>query len=114
MHRSAAIPATDPRDIARRRAILGRSTLVVIALAVFAAWSTGPYVTVELRRLEPWKIAAVCCGDAIAALWFIYFAVSFFIFGAALEDRPAQRSDRRIIAFFIISMIGGVVLDLCF
>ena len=51
MHRSADIPSTDPQRIASRRAILRRCTLVVIALAAFGAWSTGPYVVAELRRL---------------------------------------------------------------
>jgi hypothetical protein len=86
-------------------------TIALLALGIYGAWAVGPYLANELRRLEPWKVAAIFFGDAIAALWFIRFAVARIVLGEPLEDRPAAARSRRTTILFLITMFGGLVVD---
>ncbi len=43
----------------------------VLALAI---WAHLPYLQVEYRRLQPWKIAGLLIGDCVGLIWFARFA----------------------------------------
>ena len=98
----------------RRGAAIFWWTIGLLALGAYDIWAMGPYLDNELRRLEPWKVAAIFFGDAIAALWFIRFAVARIVLGETLEDRPAGARTRRTILLFLITMFGGLVVDASF
>lgn len=89
-------------------------TAFFIALAVFDAWAICPYLSNELARLEPWKAAALFLGDAVAALWFLRFALTHLILRKPLEDQPASERSRWIVGIFIGSMTAGLLLDFAF
>ncbi|MEO6436709.1 MAG: hypothetical protein ABIP55_13245 [Tepidisphaeraceae bacterium] len=118
---AAATPAAKPQsviqkhfDAQRRRGAVRGWTFALLALAVFAAWAIGPYLSGELRRLEPWKIAVLYSGNLIAAAWFIRFTVQHFVLDAPLEDQPAGPGARLVLKVFFVSMIAGLALDAAF
>jgi hypothetical protein len=106
--------ASNHEDAEKRRAAVMRWSLALFVVAAFGAWAIGPYMRAELRRLEPWKVAAIFSGDAIALLWFIRFSITHLVLGWPLEDRPAAVGARWALAAFLISMVGGLALDSAF
>jgi hypothetical protein len=98
--------------VTRRNLYVQLATVFILALGVFAWWATWSYVRVELRRLEPWQIAAELCGDGIAAIWFVRFAAVHLIAGKPLVDEPAGPRVRATVLLFVISMIAGLLFDI--
>lgn len=63
----------DTRHDARVRNLQILCILVVVVL-LSAIWVFLPYLVVEHRRLETWKIAGLWSGDFIGLLWISRFA----------------------------------------
>jgi hypothetical protein len=95
----------------RRNAWVRLWTLLVLAVGAFGIWASWQYLTAELRRLEPWKLAAVFCGDAVALLWFVRFAFAHLLLNRPLLDEPAGARARTRVVLFVASMIAALALD---
>jgi hypothetical protein len=61
--------------------------LAMVGCAV-GGWGLGPYLTREMRRLEPWKVVLVWFGTATALVWFVVFMVEYLVRGQPLRVRP--------------------------
>ena len=105
------LPATADAVTDRRRLILSAWLIALAALAAYGFWAAWPFLRMEFRRLEPWQLVAVCCGDLIAALWFVRFAATHLVLGRPLVDEPAGAHARRAVTLFLVSMVGGLALD---
>src|SRR5262245_22042380 len=84
---------------------------LLLALLFFALWALHPYVSLEFRRLEPWKIALLLMGDVVCLLWFLWYFVRHGVLNEPLEERPIERGKRTGARWFYISLIVGLSGD---
>jgi hypothetical protein len=72
-----------------------------------------PYLVLEHRRLQPWKIAGLWLGDIMALIWFGRFALAHAVLGAPLVSM--RLSDRRRRLWLVgIAVAGAMLVDLGF
>lgn len=79
---------------------------VVIVLAV-GLWAQMPYLAVEHRRLETWKIVELWCADILALFWFTRFTIVHAIQGEPLVAVPRDDGRHRI---KVVAMVGTAAL----
>lgn len=86
--------------------------VVVIVLAV-GLWAQMPYLTVEHRRLESWKIVELWCADILALFWFTRFTIVHAIQGEPLVAVPRDDGRHRIKVVAMVG-VGALLVDLAF
>src|SRR5260370_38235794 len=86
-------PGAHRADHHRHVRLVRCACLGVVAILAIGLWAKMPYLTVEHRRLEPWKIAELWCADIVALLWFVRFTIVHAIQGEPLVAMPLE--DRR-------------------
>jgi hypothetical protein len=62
--------------------------LLVAAAAGVALWCHWPFLAREHARLEPWKSVLVWSSDAVAALAFVWFGLTYLLLGRPLPVGP--------------------------
>jgi hypothetical protein len=87
--------------------------VAVVIILVVGLWAQMPYLTVEHRRLEPWKIVELWCADILALFWFVRFTIVHALQGEPLVAVLFEDGRRRI---KVIAMIGtaALLIDLVF
>ena len=92
--------------------MVGLAATGLVALLAFDVWALQPFIRLEFRRLEPWKIALVCVGDLLALLWLLWYIAQHFVLAQPLRDRPLTPARRRSIGWFYTTLALGLGLDL--
>src|SRR5438477_3827158 len=112
--RSTASREISVRNVDARRLWALRFICLLILIALAAGlWLHWPYLTVEHRRLESWKIAFLWLGDITAFLWFVRFMFVHAILARPLA--PAQFSERRKRLWIVGSVVvSALLVDLIF
>lgn len=89
-----------------RLACLAGAVILAVGL-----WANLPYLIVEHRRLELWKICGLWCGDFMALLWFLRFVFDHAVLGEPLVPRsPGEgRKSLRVLA---CAGLAALLLDL--
>lgn len=72
-------------------------------------WLKLPYLVMEHRRLEPWKILELWSADVLALFWFIRFMITYAIVGESLLASRIENGRQRLKS---ISTIGLAVIAL--
>ncbi len=85
---------------------------VAVALAI-GLWFHMPYLSVEHRRLETWKIAGLWINDAAALLWFGRFVFIHAILGRPLTELRLSNGRARF-KLVALAIVGTMLLDLAF
>jgi len=85
---------------------------ILLALLLFDLWALAPFLAIEFRRLEPWKIALLLLGDCVCLLWFLWYFVLHGVLGQPLKERPIERGERSRARWFYISLFLGLSTDL--
>ena len=72
-------------------------------------WLQWPYLLIEHRRLEPWKIAELWCANILALIWFGRFALEHAIMGEPLLPVPFADARRQ---FKTVCIAGATAIAL--
>jgi hypothetical protein len=88
------------------------AALGLLALLAFDIWALHPFLTMEFRRLEPWKIALLCVGDCTCLMWFLWYFVQHVILCDPLCDKPIAQQEPKRVTWFYVSTILGLLFDL--
>jgi hypothetical protein len=70
-----------------------------------------PYLAVEHRRLEPWKMAGFWIGDIMGLLWFLRFTFAHAVLGDPLAPVPAS-DGRRSLRLLVWAGVAAILIDL--
>lgn len=106
-------PAVKSADQPRQVRIVRFACLAVIVILAVGLWAEMPYLIVEHRRLEPWKIFELWCADILALFWFARFAIVHAIQGEPLVGLPLEEG-RKQLRVVTIAGAAAVLLDLIF
>jgi hypothetical protein len=102
----------DPYDNARLRN-LRILCILVVGIAFAAVWASLPYLYVEHRRLEGWKMLGLWSSDFVALYWF-----ARFVFPHAVFARPfasvAVSEGRVHFKSVILAGVTALVIDFAF
>lgn len=86
---------------------------LVVVVLLAAVWSFLPYLVVEHRRLEAWKIVGLWSGDFVALLWFIRFAHVHAFLGEPFAPVPVSWERARLKPI-VLAGLAALVMDLAF
>jgi hypothetical protein len=87
--------------------------VVMLGVLGVGVWANLPYLVVEHRRLEDWKIAGLYIGDAVGFLWFARFVYLHGILRFPLAPIVPEEG-RRSFRLLVWSGIAAVLLDCAF
>lgn len=76
-------------------------------------WLQWPYLLIEHRRLEPWKILELWCADILAFVWFGRFVLEHVVLGEPLQSVPFADARKQIRAVCIAGATA-LLLELMF
>jgi hypothetical protein len=96
---------------ARRLRLVRLACFAMLAALAFGLWVHWPYLVVEHRRLERWKIVGLWFGDVSALFWFLRFAAVHAVLSVPLAPAPLARRRRRLWSVGIL-IFGAMLIDL--
>ena len=87
--------------------------LSIVAIVAVALWAFMPYLLVEHRRLEHWKLFGLLSGDLVALLWFGRFAFEHAVLGRPLSPMPINDGRRHFKTVAWVA-VAAILIDLAF
>ncbi|MFO1486999.1 MAG: hypothetical protein U1F65_00840 [Verrucomicrobiota bacterium] len=86
--------------------------LTLVGLLV-GIWANYPYLVVEHRRIESWKILGLLTGDIAGFYWFLRFSITHAGFGEPLTDVPRNAAHKELKRLVLIG-VAALAFDLSF
>lgn len=94
--------------------MLRSACLALLAAMAFGLWLHLPYLSLEHRRLEWWKIVGLWFGDVSAVWWFLRFAFAHAVLGRPLEPEQMGGRRRRRLWAVGVALLVAMLIDLGF
>jgi hypothetical protein len=82
-------------------------------MLMLGLWLQWPYLLIEHRRLQPWKILELWCANILALVWFGRFALEHAILGEPLLPTPVADA-RKQMKVVCIAGASALLLELLF
>jgi hypothetical protein len=105
------VPATQTADVERQINIVRLACTGIVLMLSAGLWLKLPYLMMEHRRLEPWKIVELWSADILALIWFIRFTATHAIAGEPLVASQVENGRQRLKNIALIG-VAVIVIDL--
>jgi hypothetical protein len=105
------ISSARPVDNERQVNIVRYACAGIVFMLMAGIWLKLPYLIMEHRRLEPWKILELWSADVLALFWFVRFTMLYAIAEEALGASRIENGRQRLKSIATIGL-AVIAIDL--